>query len=248
MIKFAILWIICYFISNVWSDCILKIPKNKENAPLWQKKIGENWFKIPYISDRLQLQDGEIVNGYCATKFRNIAYDVTVAIHCKSYDRDCSRSPRRRNSLKHRTDFLGEHPMVCDDIEWTINVETNQNNDSQTSWCKPADHQIFDLRTNNLDQNLVLNDLPEATTLSNAVKFLNTTILHIGDGKNPDLYIFAYNSPYAMFFNSSQVKFCSNICNEINWLNYVRSTFDYLKIQHTLQNYFINRQMLVLRL
>uniref|UniRef100_A0A1B0FHJ9 Uncharacterized protein n=1 Tax=Glossina morsitans morsitans TaxID=37546 RepID=A0A1B0FHJ9_GLOMM len=360
MIKFLILSIICYFVPKVWGDCVLRIPEKKENAPLWEKKIGDNWFKIPYVSDRLQLQKDEVVNGYCATKFREIAYDVSVAVHCKPHDRDCVRSPRTRtdtkhvvlnernvtlvcagNALKYNSDIIGDHPMACDDIEWTINVEANPNNDSHTFWCKP-NHQIFDLRTNNLDQNRLLakicfhfsiqsikyksikrkselwnekkllpvaiTDLPEVTTLSSEVKFLNTTILYAGneavqnyfkllnmrnpwlnlahyeygniiqddpfinsfnqynqlldilwwknlrltnwqrflnalqqhtinnsydiymessDGKNPDLYIFAYNSPYAMFFNSSQVKFCSDICGEIDWLKSVRPSFDY---------------------
>lgn len=70
MIKFLILSIICYFVPKVWGDCVLRIPEKKENAPLWEKKIGDNWFKIPYVSDRLQLQKDEVVNGYCATKFR----------------------------------------------------------------------------------------------------------------------------------------------------------------------------------
>ncbi|KAL9889522.1 uncharacterized protein ACN427_008851 [Glossina fuscipes fuscipes] len=399
MIKFVILSIICYFVPKVWGDCVLRIPENKENVPLWEKKIGDSWFKIPYVSDHLQLQKDEVVNGYCATKFKEIAYDVSVAVHCKPHDRDCPRLLRTRtdtkhvilnernmtlvcagNGLQYKSDILGDHPLACDDIEWTINVEANQNDDSRTFWCK-SDHQIFDLRTNNLDQNrllakicfrfslqsikyksikrkseswnekkllpVVITDLPEVTTPSSEVKFLNTTILYAGneavqsyfkmlnernpwlnlahyeygnivqddpfinsfnqynqlldilwwtnlrltnwqrflnalqqhtidnsydiymgtlnvvqvplwpdpnefeymeikngfvnstvpqyiwtylessDGKNPDLYIFAYNSPYAMFFNSSKVKFCSDICGEIDWLKSVRPSFDY---------------------
>lgn len=95
-------------------------------------------------------------------------------MHCKPHDRDCVRSPRTRtdtkhvvlnernvtlvcagNALKYNSDIIGDHPMACDDIEWTINVEANPNNDSHTFWCKP-NHQIFDLRTNNLDQNRLL--------------------------------------------------------------------------------------------
>lgn len=70
MIILLILWMTCYLVRNVCSDCVLQIPENKGNAPLWQKKAGELWFKIPYISHGLKLQDGEVINGYCATKFR----------------------------------------------------------------------------------------------------------------------------------------------------------------------------------
>uniref|UniRef100_A0A1B0BL16 Uncharacterized protein n=1 Tax=Glossina palpalis gambiensis TaxID=67801 RepID=A0A1B0BL16_9MUSC len=346
MIKFVILSIICYFVPKVWGDCVLRIPENKETVPLWEKKIGDSWFKIPYVSDHLQLQKDEVVNGYCATKFREIAYDVSVAVHCKPHDRDCPRLLRTRtdtkhvilnernmtlvcagNGLQYKSDILGDHPLACDDIEWTINVEANQNDDSRTFWCK-SDHQIFDLRTNNLDQNrllakicfrfslqsikyksikrkseswnekkllpVVITDLPEVTTPSSEVKFLNTTILYAGNEavqsyfkmlneRNPWLNLAHYeygnivqDDPFinsfnqynqlldilwwtnlrltnwqrfldalqqhtidnsydiymgtlnvVQFFNSSKVKFCSDICGEIDWLKSVHPSFDY---------------------
>uniref|UniRef100_A0A1A9WKG6 Uncharacterized protein n=1 Tax=Glossina brevipalpis TaxID=37001 RepID=A0A1A9WKG6_9MUSC len=413
MMKFTILWIIFYLVRYICCDCFLQIPENKENVPLWKKKIGDDWLNIPYISHRLKLQNGEIINGYCATKFREIGYNVKIAVYCKHYDHDCQRNRMHtqikymaideRNitltcdgsSLKYKSDFLGEDTMSCKDVKWSINMKLNQVNDRQTSWCN-GDYQIFDLTTNNLDKNRVLakicfhfslrsvkyktikrktetwnekkysfreeilktladiflpvaiNDLPEATTLSSEVKFLNTTILHIGneglqrylkvlqeknrwlslanyeygsiiqnnpflnyfhqynqlldilwwqnlrltnwrrfldaldhhttnnsyevcmgtlnvvqvplwsnsnefeylevqngfvnntvpqyiwiylesnDAKNPDLYIFAYNSPYASFFESNQVKFCLDICSEIDWLKSVHSSFGYV--------------------
>uniref|UniRef100_A0A1A9V7Z7 Uncharacterized protein n=1 Tax=Glossina austeni TaxID=7395 RepID=A0A1A9V7Z7_GLOAU len=397
MIKLLTFWIICYLVRNVCSDCFLQIPENKGNAPLWQKKVGDLWFKIPYISHRLKLEDGEVINGYCATKFRDIGYNVKVTVHCTHYDRECQRSRIRtekkymsldeRNvtlvcdgsSLKYKSNVLGEDAMSCNDVKWSINMELNQDEESQKSWCK-EDYQTFDLSTNNLDHNRILakicfdfslrsikyktierktqiwnekkflpvtvNDLPEATTLSSEVKFLNTTILHIGNealqrnfkvlhetnvwlylanyeygsiiqndpfinyfnqynqlldilwwqnlrltnwrrfldaleqhtannsyevymgtldvvqiplwsnpkeseylevqngfanttapryiwtylvstnGKNRDLYVFAYNSPYASFFEP-KVKFCSDICSKINWLESARFSFGY---------------------
>lgn len=67
--RIVILCIISYLVPNAWGECILKIPDNKENAPSWEKKIGDDWFKIPYITNRIKMQDGETINGYCATGF-----------------------------------------------------------------------------------------------------------------------------------------------------------------------------------
>uniref|UniRef100_A0A1B0BCX5 Uncharacterized protein n=1 Tax=Glossina palpalis gambiensis TaxID=67801 RepID=A0A1B0BCX5_9MUSC len=397
MIKLFTLWITCYLVRNVWSDCFLRIPENKGNAPLWQKKVGDLGFKIPYISHRLRLQDGEVINGYCATKFRDIGYNVKVAVYCTHYDRECQRSRIRtetkylsineRNvtlvcdgsSLKYNSNLLGEDTMSCNDVKWSIIMELNRDEESKKSWCK-EDYQTFDLSTNNLDQNRILakicfdvslrsikyktierktkiwnekkfspvavNDLPEAAKVSSEVKFLNTTILHIGNealqrnfkvlhqknywlhlanyaygsiiqndpfinyfnqynqlldilwwqnlrltnwrrfldalqqhtannsydvymgtfdvvqiplwsnpkeseylevqngianttvpqyiwmylgstnGKNTDLYVFAYNSPYASFFEP-KVKFCSDVCSKINWLESAHFSFGY---------------------
>uniref|UniRef100_A0A1A9WKG4 Uncharacterized protein n=1 Tax=Glossina brevipalpis TaxID=37001 RepID=A0A1A9WKG4_9MUSC len=48
------------------------------------------------------------------------------------------------------------------------------------------------------------------------------------DTKRLNVYIFGYNSPYAEFFNSTEVKFCRDVCNEIDWLKTVRSSFTYV--------------------
>lgn len=70
MVKFIKLLVIFFIISNVRCVCYLQIPDNKENAPVWEKKVGKRWFKLPYIANRLKLLEGEVVSGYCKTKLR----------------------------------------------------------------------------------------------------------------------------------------------------------------------------------
>uniref|UniRef100_A0A1A9V7Z8 Uncharacterized protein n=1 Tax=Glossina austeni TaxID=7395 RepID=A0A1A9V7Z8_GLOAU len=400
--KIVILCVIWFLVPNVWSECVLQIPDNKENAPLWKKNIGNRWLKFPYITNRVQLQHGEIVKGYCATKFKDIVYSVEVRRNCDYYDYECKKDPMRRelkkielsdnnitiecsvDSLKYESGLLNNRPILeCDEVKWTVNMKSVQDSDTKTLWCK-EDHQIFELSTNNMDQNrtlahicydmeeislqavkytaikrtneawnvnkfvaAVLNDLPEASLLSSEVKFLNSTLLHTendvlqryletlskenpwlklaryeyaqiiqsspfinhynqynqlldilwwhdlrvtnwqrflkaleehsavnsytiytgtmgavqipiwsnpgefqfldvqngfanntipqyiwtylesSDGKNPDLYVFGYNSPYAEFFHTSEVKFCADTCSDFNWLKDARSSFDY---------------------
>uniref|UniRef100_A0A1B0G5P9 Uncharacterized protein n=1 Tax=Glossina morsitans morsitans TaxID=37546 RepID=A0A1B0G5P9_GLOMM len=235
MLKLLILWFICCFVVHVWSECILHIPDNKENAPSLEKRIGDRWFKIPYISNRLKLQEGEIIYGYCAAKFKNIG--VKVKINCESWDYECQISPlitemkyvdSRNLTILCANDLLEylhegssvtlltEDAVECNNIEWTVKVESVQTSERKTSWCR-EDHQIFELSTNNLNTNrtlahvcydlksfslqsikyrtikrkpdewkvnrflpLLINDLPEPTTLSSEVKILNTVPLHIG--------------------------------------------------------------------
>ncbi|KAI9586420.1 hypothetical protein GQX74_002267 [Glossina fuscipes] len=402
MLKLLILWFISCFVARVWSECILHIPDNKENAPSLEKRIGDRWFKIPHISNRLKLQEGEIIYGYCAAKFKNIG--VKVKINCESWDYECQISPlitqikyvdSRNLTILCVNDLLEylhegsaltlltEGAVECNNIEWTIKVESVQTSEGKTSWCR-EEHQIFELSTNNLNINrtlahvcydlkkfslqsikyqtikrkpdewkvnrflpLLINDLPEPKTLSSEVKILNTVPLHIGNealllhlnairrsnpwlrlvhyeysniissgpfmryfnqyhelldilwwknlriinwqrflnaleqhttnnsyemymgtldevqvplwanpqkfeylevqngfvngtapryvwiylesivDDNSDLYVFGYNSPYAEFFELSDVKFCPDICDQFYWLENVRSTFGY---------------------
>uniref|UniRef100_A0A1A9ZCU0 SRCR domain-containing protein n=1 Tax=Glossina pallidipes TaxID=7398 RepID=A0A1A9ZCU0_GLOPL len=400
MMRIVILCIISYLVPNAWGECILEIPDNKENAPSWEKNIGDDWFKIPYITNRLKVQDGETVNGYCATGFEDIVFSVEVERDCGYYDHECKRNPVQTewrevevadrtiaiecsgNSLKCGSHVLTDLSTIkCNNVKWA--VQSAQSNETKTSWCQEELH-VFKLSTNNLDRNRVLahicydlgefslqavkyntikriakawsaskllpvtlNDLPETTTLSSEVRFLNTTLLHIknddlqnyfetlskknpwlqltryeyaniiqsgpfvnyfnqyhqlldilwwknlrvanwrhfmnaleqhttiysymiytgtldvvqipvwsnpgefeylevqngfvnntlpqyiwtylesSDGKNPDLYVFGYNSPYAEFFPISKVKFCTDICSDFDWLKTVRSSFHY---------------------
>ncbi|KAL9930509.1 uncharacterized protein ACN427_014945 [Glossina fuscipes fuscipes] len=396
----VILCIISYLVPNAWSECILEIPGNKEYAPSWEKKIGDEWFKIPFITNRLKVQDGETINGYCASGFADIEFSVEVERDCGYYDHECKRNPMQtewkqievadRNiaiecsgdSLKCGSSVLTDVSTIeCNKVTWA--VKSAQSNETKTSWCKNELH-TFKLSTNNLHRDRILahicydlrefslqavkynttkrnakawsanemlpvalNDLPEATILSSEVKFLNTTVLHIendvlqrhletlskrnpwlkltryeyaniiqsgpflnyfnqyhqlldilwwnnlrvanwrhfmnaleqhttiysyiiytgtldvvqipvwsnpsefeylevqngyvnstmpqyiwmylesSDGKNPDLYVFGYNSPYAEFFPINKVKFCTDICGDFDWLKNARFSFHY---------------------
>uniref|UniRef100_A0A1A9WKG3 Uncharacterized protein n=1 Tax=Glossina brevipalpis TaxID=37001 RepID=A0A1A9WKG3_9MUSC len=174
MTKLVILYSICCFMANVWGECILQIPNNKENAPSLEKKIADRWFKIPYISNHLKLQEGETIDGYCATKFKNIG--VRIKINCESWDYECQLSPTTtevkyidtrnitilcvNNLLEYSYEgnpvtLLTEDTVECNKVEWTIKVESGQSNETKSSWCSD-DHQIFELATNNLDQNRTL--------------------------------------------------------------------------------------------
>lgn len=404
--KILILCIICHLVPNALSECILEIPENKEIAPVWKKKIGNRWFKIPHITNRFKLQHGEIVHGYCATKFKNIRYSYNIQheidLDCEDYDYGCKADQvytevrdeelSGRNvtiecsveSLTHESHELKNPSAIeCNDVKWTVNVKPVQNSETETSWCK-EDHQIFELSVTDTDQTrilahicynleefslqtlkyktikrtteawnpskflpVILDDLPEASTLSSEDKFLYETVLHTendvlqrylerlgeknpwlkfahyeyanivqsspfikqfnqyhqlldilwwrnlrltnwqrflnaleqhtaiysytiymgtvgevqtplwsnpgefqylqiqngyvnntvpeyiwmylesSDGKNPDVYVFGYNSPYAEFFHSNEMKFCSDTCGDFDWLKNVWSSFHY---------------------
>ncbi|KAL9923535.1 uncharacterized protein ACN2A1_002056 [Glossina fuscipes fuscipes] len=402
--KILILCIIYYLVPNVLNECILEIPANKEIAPVWKKKIGSRWFKIPHITNRLKLQDGEIIHGYCATKFKNIRYNIQHEINfdCDDYDYGCKANQMyietrdeeisgKNVTIKCSNDSLTFESRLleyvsaieCNDVKWIVNVKSVQNSETETSWCK-ENHQILELSVTNTDQHhtlahicydledfslqslkyktikrttepwnpnkflpVVLDDLPEASTLSSEVKFPYETVLHTendvlqhylerlgeknpwlklahfeyaniiqsspfikqfnqyyqlldilwwrnlrvtnwqrflnaleehitvysytiymgvagtvqiplwsnpdefqylqvqngyvnttvpqyiwmylesSDDKNPDVYVFGYNSPYAEFFHSKEVQFCSDTCSDFDWLKNVRSSFHY---------------------
>uniref|UniRef100_A0A1A9VZU9 Uncharacterized protein n=1 Tax=Glossina brevipalpis TaxID=37001 RepID=A0A1A9VZU9_9MUSC len=413
--KTVILYILCYLVPRIWCECSLEIPYEKEYAPLWEKKVGDRWFKIPYITRRLELQSGEIIKGYCATKFESVTYShnhkniIGSIVHNKNHlysfhystsTSTTTTTPPRQDymeilgryitlecfgdSLKHEIYVLRDNMPKCKEVKWSVNLKSAQNIETKTCWYKD-DHQIFELSTNNLEPNrilahvsydfkelslqtiryktikrttadrkanrflpVVLNDLPEVTPLSIEGGSLNTTSLHdendvlqksletmsvrnpwlksaryeydniiqsgpfinqfnqyhqlldilwwhplrvtnwyrflnaleehtnvhsymiymgtldvvqipiwsnpgkfqylevkngynnnntvpqyvwtyleSSDGKNPDLYVFGYNSPYAEFFNSNEVKFCTDICSDFDWLKNARSSFHY---------------------
>uniref|UniRef100_A0A1A9ZCU6 Uncharacterized protein n=1 Tax=Glossina pallidipes TaxID=7398 RepID=A0A1A9ZCU6_GLOPL len=402
MLKYIIFYTLCYLVTNVCCDCYLEIPENKDNKPYWEKKIGNSWFKIPYITSRFKMQNDEMIKGYCATRFKTISYIVEVERHCEYYDYSCKSFPKRnatkyltvedRNmtiqcvagSLKFGLNVLENSTISCNELEWIINVKP-ANSQSQV-WCKEY-YQIYELATKNLEPNRTLAnvcyDLKEFSLQSikyktinrrseewkvnrllpniaynpdsentpfGEVKFLITTLLHTGndslrnhlnalsvenpwlklanyeygsiiqtglylnyfkhyhhlldilwwhnlrvanwarflnaleqhtannsyevclgilgvvqvplwpdqrefenlevengfvnstvpqyiwafletttqDMKKLNVYVFGYNSPYAEFFNANDVKFCRDVCNEIDWLRSVRSSFGFV--------------------
>ncbi|KAL9923723.1 uncharacterized protein ACN2A1_003140 [Glossina fuscipes fuscipes] len=392
MFKFKILWIFCYLLPMVWSDCILQFPHNMEYVPEWKTEIGKRWFKIPYITRGLLMKEGETFEGHCPTKFN---FEENLRCSYSTEFDDCSEtsSPSDIETLTvtcdggllgYNNNIISPHTTLrCNDVEWSISQwETMEISESE-SWCRDK-HQIFTLSTKNLKPNrtlayicydlnefslqavkyktvhhqvnnwntklmpITLSSLPATSPLSNEVKFLNPTFLHIqnellqdqleyisdanawlklanyeygsiiqsgpylryfkqynelldilwwhnlritnwqrflnafeehtktentydvymgtldvvkipswsnpnemeylelengfvngtapqyvwtylesSDDKNPDLYVFGYNSPYAEFFNYNDVAFCRDICDEIDWLKDVRSTFHY---------------------
>lgn len=128
------------------------------------RNLGRNALLIVYLN---------LLRNFHTNFLRNIGYNVKVTVYCMPYDRECRRSQihtdrkyksiNERNvtlvcdgsSLKYNSKFFVEDAMSCDDIKWSINVELNQDEESQKSWCK-EDYQTFDLSTNNLDQNRIL--------------------------------------------------------------------------------------------
>uniref|UniRef100_A0A1A9WKG1 Uncharacterized protein n=1 Tax=Glossina brevipalpis TaxID=37001 RepID=A0A1A9WKG1_9MUSC len=393
MFKYKILWIFCYLLPMVWSDCILQFPNNMEHVPEWKTRIGKSWFKVPYITRGLLMKEGETFEGYCATKFnfeenRKCFYTIDYE-DCNeaslSSDIENITATCVNGFLEYDGEIISPHnALSCNDVEWSVNqweiIEINENE----NWCKD-EHQIFMLNTKNLKPNrtlayicydlnefslqaikyktihhqgdkansnksmpVTLSDLPATSSLSGEVKFLNRGFLHIqnellqiqlehisdtnawlklanyeyeniiqsgpylkyfkqyhelldilwwhnlrvtnwprflnaleqhtkientyevhmgtlgevhvplwtnpnemkyleiendfvngtapqyiwtylesSDGKNPDLYVFAYNSPYAEFFNYNDVRFCHDICDNIAWLKDARSTFNF---------------------
>uniref|UniRef100_A0A1A9WKG9 Sushi domain-containing protein n=1 Tax=Glossina brevipalpis TaxID=37001 RepID=A0A1A9WKG9_9MUSC len=140
MCQFITLWIIFYIISNVWSACYLQIPRNEEYAPEWEKRVGNRWFKVPHISNRLTLQEGEIVNGYCPTKHRGITYTFEKKTKCSSWDVNCNANPKRKETkyvidknitfecaeglLRYKSKILSEIGITCSSFEWKISLQT----------------------------------------------------------------------------------------------------------------------------
>lgn len=60
------------------------------------------------------------------------------------------------DSLKHESRLLNNlHILECNEVKWAVNMKSIQDSERQTLWCK-EDHQIFELSTNNMDQNRTL--------------------------------------------------------------------------------------------
>ncbi|KAI9586419.1 hypothetical protein GQX74_002266 [Glossina fuscipes] len=355
MFKFKILWIFCYLLPMVWSDCILQFPHNMEYVPEWKTEIGKRWFKIPYITRGLLMKEGETFEGHCPTKFN---FEENPRCSYSTEFDDCSEtsSPSDIETLTvtcdggllgYNNNIISPHTTLrCNDVEWSISQwETMEISESE-SWCRDK-HQIFTLSTKNLKPNrtlayicydlnefslqavkyktvhhqvnnwntklmpITLSSLPATSPLSNEVKFLNPSFLHIQNEllqdqleyisdanawlklanyeygsiiqSGPYLRYFkqynelldilwwhnlritnwqrflnafeehtktentydvymgtldvvkipSWSNPNEMeyleleFFNYNDVAFCRDICDEIDWLKDVRSTFHY---------------------
>ncbi|KAL9930513.1 uncharacterized protein ACN427_014947 isoform 3-T3 [Glossina fuscipes fuscipes] len=175
MLKFINILINFYFYySIILSECIIKLPQNIENFPKWEIHIGQYWIKIPHLSDEMVVQNGEKIQGYCNTFFRNFTIDKDD-FNCTgidddkcvyfSYLRDRSKEVSGKKTLNMRcvNDTLryGEisitkgQTLSCVDAEWTVSWGKPNVGRREIIWCA-ENHRILILITKNFDKSPVL--------------------------------------------------------------------------------------------
>uniref|UniRef100_A0A1A9WKG5 Uncharacterized protein n=1 Tax=Glossina brevipalpis TaxID=37001 RepID=A0A1A9WKG5_9MUSC len=178
MFKFIINILINFYFyySIILCECVIKLPENIENFPIWKTHIGQYWIKIPYLTDEILIQNGEKIQGYCNTFFRNFTIDEND-LNCTEIEDNndkCIYYPYHSNKIKdifgkeilhmrcvNNTLRYGEvtltngQKLSCADTQWTVSWSKSDVRRKEIIWCS-ENHHILRLITKNLKKNRIL--------------------------------------------------------------------------------------------